>query len=64
MKNKAYLFLIFSWISFLPTRAQIQEISASNLGLVPLPLEVKAYEGKFTLPDKIVIATRTPTNKT
>ncbi|RDC61443.1 Beta-N-acetylhexosaminidase [Adhaeribacter pallidiroseus] len=60
MKKKAYLFLIFSWISFLPARAQTQEIPASNLGLVPLPLEVKAYEGKFSLPAKIVIAAKTP----
>ncbi|QNF33377.1 family 20 glycosylhydrolase [Adhaeribacter swui] len=59
MRKKAYLLLVLSWISLLPTRAQTQEIPASNLGLVPLPLEVKAYDGKFTLPAKIVIAAKT-----
>ncbi|QMU27326.1 beta-N-acetylhexosaminidase [Adhaeribacter radiodurans] len=59
MRKKACLLLILSWISLLPASAQLKEISTENLGLVPLPKEVKAYEGKFTLPSKVIISAKT-----
>jgi hypothetical protein len=48
MKKKRFLFLVLSWLSLTLTQAQLKELSVDSLGLVPLPREVKAYEGKFT----------------
>ncbi len=59
MKKKAFLFLILPWLGLMHLQAQLQEIPADSLGLVPLPMEVKAYEGKFTLAAKVVIAAKT-----
>ena len=54
MKKKRFLFLVLSWLSLTLTQAQLKELSVDSLGLVPLPREVKAYEGKFTLPATLV----------
>jgi hexosaminidase len=59
MKKKAFLFLVLSWLGLILAHAQLKEIPADNLGLVPLPQEVTAYEGNFTLPARVVIAAKT-----
>jgi hexosaminidase len=38
-----------------PLRAQVKEISAQSLGIIPLPLEVKAYDATYALPQKVTI---------
>ena len=38
-----------------PALAQLKEVSNKTLGLVPLPLDVKAYAGTYALPNKISI---------
>jgi len=59
MQKKAFLLLLLSWFFVAQVQAQLKEIPADNLGLVPLPLNVKAYEGKFTLPNKVIISAKT-----
>ena len=59
MKKIAFLFLVLPWLGLINVQAQLKEITADSLGIVPLPVEVKAYQGKFILPDKVIIAAKT-----
>jgi len=60
MKKIAFLFLVFTCsLVFNPSYAQLKEIPANSLGLVPLPLNVKAYAAEYTLPAKVMIAAKT-----
>src|SRR5215210_2933182 len=56
--KKAFLFLVLFWLSLTLTQAQLNELSVDSLGLVPLPKEIKAYEGKYTFPAKVIIAAK------
>jgi hexosaminidase len=59
MKKTAFLFLVFPLLTLVQAQAQSKEITVDSLGLVPLPLEVKTLEGRFTLPSKVVISAKT-----
>ncbi len=47
--------LAVSFLAVQPALAQVAEIPAQSLGLVPLPREVKAYAATYSLPQKISI---------
>jgi len=60
MKRITFLFLVFTCsLVYNSLHAQTKEIPASSLGLVPLPLDVKAYAANYTLPAKVLIAAKT-----
>ncbi|PIQ19677.1 MAG: hypothetical protein COW65_19390, partial [Cytophagales bacterium CG18_big_fil_WC_8_21_14_2_50_42_9] len=60
MKRIAFLFLVFTCsLVYNSLYAQTKEIPAGSLGLVPLPLDVKAYAANYTLPAKVLIAAKT-----
>ena len=59
MKKISVQFLILTSFGFAQVLAQPKNISPDSLGLVPLPLEIKTTEGKFTLPSRVTIAAAT-----
>ncbi|UYZ63638.1 beta-N-acetylhexosaminidase [Hymenobacter weizhouensis] len=53
-----FTLLVVALLGSQPSLAQTKEIPASTLGLVPLPLEVKAYAATYALPATVSIYAR------